>query len=293
MSNSQAPLFLGVDGGGTSCRARLVNAQGELLAEAKSGPANVYQNSIGSLASIMDATHQCLSQAGLSQDDLSRIHAGMGLAGAEITVAHDFLNQWQHPFASLVFQNDAHTACLGAHQGHNGAMLIVGTGIKGWLIRDRHIWSCTGWGFPLADQGSGAWLGLRMLQETLDACDGLRAKTPAVDQVLAEFDNDPSNISVWAASAKSGDYGKFAPIVVYGQPKGDDIANQIMKEQAGIIGRILDRMLAQEPGKIALLGGLIPFVKSNLPQHYHQWFVEAQGDAMDGAIQMIRQSVEA
>ncbi len=286
-------LFIGVDGGGTSCRARLTDAQGQLLAEAKAGPANVYQNAPGSLDSIMTAINQCLTQAGLSQDDHGRIHVGMGLAGAEITVAHNFLADWQHPFKTLVFQNDAHTACLGAHQGENGAMLIVGTGIKGWLIRDDHIWSCTGWGFPLADQGSGAWLGLRLLQETLDACDGLRPHSEATEEVLSKFAGDPSNISVWAATAKSGDYGQFAPLVVYGQPKGDLVAKKIMQEQAAIVSRILDRMLAQQPGKIALLGGLIPFVKDNLPAHYHQWLVEAQGDAMDGALQMIRKAVGA
>lgn len=293
MNTVASEFFVGVDGGGTSCRARLTDSQGKVLAEAKAGPANVYQNAPGSLNSIINAINDCLAQAGLSETDYGRLHVGMGLAGAEITVAHQFLSDWQHPFKTLVFQNDAHTACLGAHQGANGAMLIVGTGIKGWLIRDQHLWSCTGWGFPLADQGGGAWLGLRLLQETLDACDGLRPHSPATEEVLTKFAGDPSNISVWAATAKSGDYGQFAPLVVYGQPKGDAVAKQIMAEQAAIVSRILDRMLAQEPGNIALLGGLIPFVTSNLPQHYHQWLVEPQGDAMDGALQMIRQAVGA
>ncbi|MCP3699810.1 MAG: N-acetylglucosamine kinase, partial [Aliivibrio sp.] len=34
-------LYVGIDGGGTSCRARIRNAQGELLGEAKSGSANI------------------------------------------------------------------------------------------------------------------------------------------------------------------------------------------------------------------------------------------------------------
>ena len=34
-------LFLGIDGGGTKCRARLRNAQGDLLGEGTGGPSNI------------------------------------------------------------------------------------------------------------------------------------------------------------------------------------------------------------------------------------------------------------
>ena len=33
--------FLGIDAGGTKCRARLVNAKGDILGHGLSGPANV------------------------------------------------------------------------------------------------------------------------------------------------------------------------------------------------------------------------------------------------------------
>ncbi len=34
-------FFCGVDGGGTSCRARIVDANGQFLGEAKTGSANI------------------------------------------------------------------------------------------------------------------------------------------------------------------------------------------------------------------------------------------------------------
>lgn len=285
-----APLYVGVDGGGTSCRARLQDAQGNIIGQGLSGSANVYQNPEGTLVSIIDAVDKALAEAGLSPDDKARVHAGLGLAGAEITTSQKFLDQWQHPFASMVYQNDAHTACLGAHGGDNGAMLIIGTGIKGWLIEGEDIHGWTGWGFPLADQGSGAWLGLRVLQETLRAVDGLRDHTVVTKEVLEKFDGDASQIAVWAATAKSGDYGQFAPLAVHNKKNGDAVAVQIMQEQADLVAEMLDQMIGRTHGKIALLGGLTPFVKENLPEKYQQYFVDAQDDAQTGALAMIRRA---
>ncbi|HAB26036.1 MAG TPA: N-acetylglucosamine kinase, partial [Pantoea sp.] len=37
-----SPYYLGIDGGGTRCRARLIDAQGKVLAQAEGGPANVF-----------------------------------------------------------------------------------------------------------------------------------------------------------------------------------------------------------------------------------------------------------
>ena len=288
MANFEAPLYVGIDGGGTSCRARIVDNRGTVLGEGKAGSANVYQNAEGALTSVLNAIDIALEQAGLDSSIIPQLNVGMGLAGAELSKSIEFLNSWQHPFNKLVFNSDAHIACIGAHLGNNGAILIVGTGIAGWLIQDQTIWNCSGWGFPLADQGSGAWLGMRLLQETLNAVDGLRPHSEATKKVLSEFDNDPSNISVWSATARSGDFGRFAPYCVYGQPDGDPIADELMKEQAAVVARLLDRMVEQCDGKICLLGGLTPFVQKNLPEKYLQHITVAQGDAMDGALIMIK-----
>ncbi len=42
----QTGYLLGIDGGGTRCRARLTDRQGKLLAEVVGGPANVWSQQI-------------------------------------------------------------------------------------------------------------------------------------------------------------------------------------------------------------------------------------------------------
>ena len=78
----QTELLLGVDGGGTRCRARLAEPSGAILGEGSAGPANIRFGLDQSFAAVLDASVQCLSQAGLSYSDLERTVACLALAGA-------------------------------------------------------------------------------------------------------------------------------------------------------------------------------------------------------------------
>src|SRR4051794_11572654 len=74
-------LFLGVDGGGTRCRARLCDAAGNRLGEALSGPANIGYGLDEAFVSVFDAIFRCLAQAHLSPNHIPRIVACLALAG--------------------------------------------------------------------------------------------------------------------------------------------------------------------------------------------------------------------
>src|SRR3954469_8123557 len=75
-------LLLGIDGGGTKCRARLCAPSGAVLGEGLAGPANIRLGRETSRAAGRHATDQCLQQAGLSSRDLPRVTACLALAGA-------------------------------------------------------------------------------------------------------------------------------------------------------------------------------------------------------------------
>src|SRR5215468_10201421 len=75
-------ILLGVDGGGTRCRARLCTAFGARLADAVTGPANIRLGFKFAMIEVMSATEECLDRAGLSKHDLNRITACLALAGA-------------------------------------------------------------------------------------------------------------------------------------------------------------------------------------------------------------------
>src|SRR5688500_1041297 len=127
-SMSKSELFLGVDGGGTRCRARLCDASLLKLAEAQAGPANIRLGLKEAFASVLDVTLKCLEQAHLSSQDLPRITACLALAGATEPADLAAATLYKQSFGRAILTSDAHAACVGAHDGRDGAVVIVGTG---------------------------------------------------------------------------------------------------------------------------------------------------------------------
>ncbi|MFO1034120.1 MAG: BadF/BadG/BcrA/BcrD ATPase family protein [Hyphomicrobiales bacterium] len=145
-------VFLGIDGGGSKCRARLRRADGQLLAEAVGGAANIYQDFEGGLATVLAVAREAATQAGVTLADL---HAGLGLAGIVTSVGAARIAAANLPFASVTADNDAFAACVGAFSGGNGGIVIAGTGSIGVGIMGSERHMVGGWGFQLGDHGSG------------------------------------------------------------------------------------------------------------------------------------------
>ena len=78
---TDALLFLGVDGGGTQCRARLCDWLGRRSRRGHGGPANIRLGVDDSMRAVLDATGQCLAEAKLGLDS-QPIIACLALAGA-------------------------------------------------------------------------------------------------------------------------------------------------------------------------------------------------------------------
>src|SRR5262245_15637427 len=124
-------FFLGIDGGGTGCRARIEDAARNVVGQGLSGPATTSLGVAEACASLERACRAAAEDAGLAPDDLARTHAGVGVAGTSRPGALEELCALSHPFADLRFISDGASACLGAHSGRDGAIVIAGTGSLG------------------------------------------------------------------------------------------------------------------------------------------------------------------
>ncbi|WP_292722327.1 BadF/BadG/BcrA/BcrD ATPase family protein, partial [Mesorhizobium sp.] len=120
--------FLGVDGGGTGCRARIEDEAGTVLGQGLSGPATTRLGIDAAWASVEKAFDAAIEEAGFEAAEIARIHAGIGLAGIGRKGALEAFRAIAHPFASIDFVSDGAAACLGAHSGQDGAIVIAGTG---------------------------------------------------------------------------------------------------------------------------------------------------------------------
>ena len=100
------PLFLGIDGGATTCRARIVDAGGATLGEGRAGTANPLRGLETAFAEILAAARQAMDAAGRPEAELANLHAGLGLAGTGQRRDHDAVLTHPHPFASIALATD-------------------------------------------------------------------------------------------------------------------------------------------------------------------------------------------
>lgn len=285
---TKGTTYLGIDGGGTRCRARIEDESGRLLGEASSGPATTRIGVEKAWRSIMEATEAAAAQAGLSREDFAGMHAAAGLAGLGRRGAEAALGMIAHPFASIVFISDGMAACLGAHSGTDGAIVVAGTGSVGvGLIGGREI-RIAGYGFPVSDEGSGADMGLQVVRLALRAADRRFELTPLLSEVLRAFDCDPYQAVAWSEEARAADYAAFAPIVMRHASQGDPVGRRIVERTADAIGDLLDLFLAKGIERLSLVGGLAEPITPWLTPDLRARLKRPDADAAAGALLVAR-----
>ncbi|GAB3274574.1 BadF/BadG/BcrA/BcrD ATPase family protein [Parahaliea aestuarii] len=288
MTSDIGRLYLGIDGGGSKCRALLADAEGRTMASVTAGPANPFQDRAQALASIEAASLGALQQAGLGAADLARVVAGVGLAGVNIPSVFAAVNAWAHPFAELHLTTDIHIACLGAHRGEDGAVIVAGTGSVGYVCVNGRSHNYGAHGFPFGDKASGAWLGLEAIKAALLHLDQLGPATT----LLASIENalDASGLELVSAMAgrSSRDYGALAPLVLSCAEAGDPVATAIIEEAAAYLNALARRLLSHGVSRFALLGGLGPKLAPWLAGDVQAALITAQGQPDEGALRFAR-----
>lgn len=261
-------LFLGVDGGGTKCRASIFSADNKVLGTGVGGPANPLHGQAQAKASILHAVEMALSDAGLPNSEAGNLVAGVGLAGVNLPSLFEVMNTWHHPFKKMYLTTDLHIACLGAHDRDEGAVMIAGTGSCGYSYVNGKATFLGGHGFPYGDKCSGAWIGLEAVKAVLLASDNLGPYTSLTDAVGEQLQARGVMIVDKMGSAKSSDYAKLARLVLDAADAGDEVSVKIMREGADYLSALAEKLLETEPSRMSLIGGLserlIPWLKPNI-----------------------------
>ncbi|MBZ9806987.1 MULTISPECIES: N-acetylglucosamine kinase [unclassified Mesorhizobium] len=278
-------FVLGIDGGGTSCRAALAMADGTVLGRAKSGAANIRTDLTGARANIVEAARQAFVAAGQDPEMIPQTPAILGLAGANVGTYRQQLEAIL-PFSTSRVETDAEIALEGAVGSGDGAMAILGTGTAYMARKNGKSRAIGGWGFQVGDQGSGARIGRDLLEQTLLAHDGVRARTPLTDSMMAVFRDNPEDVVEFTTNAKPGDFGGFAPKVFEHAERGDAVANWILDKAVADVEASLGALELADDAPLCLLGGLAPLYAPRLSARYRALLREPLDDALGGAVQM-------
>src|SRR4051812_46365680 len=116
-----ARFAIGIDGGGTSCRAVVADETGTILGRGKAGAANIMSNPEEALANIVAAARAAFSDAGIDQGETAASAAVLGVAGANVG-PYGARIQAALPFARAQVVTDSLIALQGALGSSDGVV---------------------------------------------------------------------------------------------------------------------------------------------------------------------------
>ncbi|MCM5559603.1 BadF/BadG/BcrA/BcrD ATPase family protein [Pleomorphomonas sp. JP5] len=281
-------LFLGMDGGGSNARARLVDGTGRWLGEGRGGPANIGSDPEGAVMSLEAAVSMALATAGLAKCDRADVVAVIGAAGAADPGMAARLIGAPFGFGRLRVVTDAEIALEGAFAGGDGGIVIVGTGSQAYgRLGDRRI-RVGGWGAALSDGGSGVLIGRNAARRALEAYEGLAAPSPMTATIFDRLGGSGPALSAFGKTARPSDWAALAPVVFDYAEAGDAAAGAIIAAAVAEIEALIGRLAGEGIDRIALVGGLASSYLPRLSSRFACLIAEPAGDALDGALSLAR-----
>ena len=263
------PLFLGVDGGGSTLRVALVNRDLNSLCTVTESSAN--PNLIGhdaAQALIRRSIGQALRQANVRPADISA--AAIGVAGASNTHSRDWLLQTLAPSLPdglLVASSDLEIALVGALAQRCGILLLAGTGsaVFGIAPGGERL-QIGGWGYLLGDESSSFWIGRQLLRHVIAVYDSgaLVERDPLSLRCLNSLGlKQPRELIAWlyrAEEAPAARIAYLARVVIAAAGDGNSAATAILGQAATMLAAHVAAMrerldFAEAP--IAFAGGLL------------------------------------
>ena len=266
-----APLYLGIDGGGSRCTAVLATSSASSISElgrGHGGPANA--GTVGmpaATASVDEAIEEAFAAAGLNR--VSVAAACLGLAGAGRAAVREEWGAWAHRrgLASEVeVVPDGVPAFGGDGEPPWGVLVIAGTGSIVWGRRkEGSLERCGGRGGLVGDECSGYVVALAGLRAAVRMVDGWGPETRLFDRALIRF-GVVTAADLLATLAQPGiargRIAAFAEDVVAMAVAGDGVADRILadatadlSQQAASLARRLGFRAGEYPLRVA--GGLL------------------------------------
>ena len=272
-------LFLGVDGGGTGCRAAVADAAGLVLGRGAAGPANIASDPAGAAANILLAAERALAAAGGGEV----LAAGLGLAGANAAGAAERLRD-ALPFSRIALVTDGITAVKGALGRADGVVAALGTGSVFAVQRAGSIRQIGGRGLVLGDEASGAWIGRAVLAAALRAVDGFSVATPLLTALVAEM-GGPDGVVAFSLRARPADFAALAPRVA---ESDDPAATGIMAQAEADVAEAVGLLRGLDDLPVLFLGGLGSVFAMRMAGRFP--IRDAIGTALDGALMLAREA---
>ncbi|MFI5085467.1 MAG: N-acetylglucosamine kinase [Actinomycetales bacterium] len=264
--------LLAVDAGGTSTRAVLLDATGRCLGLGLAGGGNPISSGIeGALASLEAAVRSAKSMAGTGSSTFA--HAVMAMAGASAQTIPDQLAERLAGLGltgKLVIEPDLLATFFSGTFHPEGYALVAGTGaVAARIGAGRLAAVADGTGWLLGDEGSGYWIGHRVVRAVVAALDGRGPDTALTAGLLAALGIDPASTARSHGrpeavqrlikelyALRPVELSRFAPLAV--AAVDDDVARLILDQAAAALARTLAAVGDETvPGPVVFGGSVL------------------------------------
>lgn len=267
------PLVIGIDAGGTKTEAILANGDGTVIARARRGGANLAAH--GELAvekTLHDLIDEVLGEGQVRPDVIC-----LGIAGVDRPEDNAIIRGIMRRIgarARILVTNDALIALVAGAGDDAGVVVIAGTGSIAYG-RNAHgdAARAGGWGYILADEGSGFWIGRQALRAVVRAADGrgpATALTPLVLEFFGVTRPEQLVLEVYRHYLKPSDIARCAGLVEQARSAGDAVACHIASVAADELAASVTSVIGQLE-----LNGSFPVVMAGGAFHAVPWLKEA------------------
>ncbi len=255
---------IGVDGGGTTTRAVVIDENLRALGRGEAGPGNFYSaGGDAALANILAAVRAAINSAGGPESSIASW--GLGLAGACSEADKIAQRAALLPHANgakVIVDEDAAAAQAGAFAGGPGAICIAGTGANCFGVNESgERRGADGYGPLLGDRGSGYWCGEQALRTACASFDGSgpsSALREAVFQQLGAADVFALIQIVYAPDFKKDRIAALFPTVLQAAQSGDAVAMNILGRAGHELAKTTLAVLRPlKINRVVPLGGLL------------------------------------
>ena len=250
--------YLAIDGGGTKTKFLLADSQGVPVAELALGPTNPVNIGVEESKRIFrEGITQICENIELKNITLFAGMAG-GITGNNQKVFNEFFGTFG--FKKYGNSSDAYNSLALGLGKEDGIMLIMGTGIMGFAVKDGRERRVAGWGTLFDSGGCGYTLGRDAIYAALCQSDGTGEKTvltPLIEEKMGK--SVPDNLGYIYQQGK--DYiASFSRCVTEAVQMGDKVAQCILERNMKRVSEIINSAAAYVESdniKVALTGGLI------------------------------------
>ncbi len=266
-------IVAGIDGGGSSTRAILVNEKGIVLGEGKAGPSSYSSVSLETTKNNIQkallnawASVEIIKRSGELKLDVIFIGLGGVLTEQDKQAVRNIVSDLNIVDKSRIYvENDTRISLAGGLAGQAGLSLIVGTGSVCYGKRaDGSEWKAGGWGHLIDDPGSGYYIGLNGLITMVRAVDGRGDSSPLTDALFQHLKLKDINEIIYTLYQQEftrTDVAALAPIVLEYAVQGDEIGKRIVQKSAEELALMVETVvkklkLEDESVLLTMTGGI-------------------------------------